>query len=443
MGLNRVFVVGAGISGLVVAYRLAQKGFRVTVFESQDVGGLASSYYIGEMRIPKTNRLVLSSDRKTQKLIKELGLWKRVFWRPLKSGIIYEREIHPLSSPLDLLRFKLINFWDRVRFATFLLRTILPLSYDLSKLEGLSVREWAVEELGQEIADKLIEPLILTKFGLSSDQISAAWFLDRLLSESRTRIRNRWGFIRGGIGQVAEKLAERIEGLGGEILPKTPVDEVVIKEGEVRGLRVRRGGEEKFVEASVVVATAPPPALCEMMPDLPKELSKMLRAIRYAPAVLGCYLIKKRKRGFVWLANLDRDSSFGGLFEIPDYLEGFSDTLGASSVVQTTTYLESEGEKLWRMSEEEIAEAQIRDIAEIFGEVEVVWRGIYKIPHSLPIFLQDLPKVPQKTEVSGLYFAGIFTTLPRSPTMGLAAESGERAAELVAQDLKPQRPTNP
>ena len=46
--MRRIAIIGAGITGLTCAYRLAGAGARVTVYEkSSEFGGLASSFVLG------------------------------------------------------------------------------------------------------------------------------------------------------------------------------------------------------------------------------------------------------------------------------------------------------------------------------------------------------------------------------------------------------------
>ena len=42
----KVATIGAGLSGLSAGYELSKRGVDVAIFESKNVGGLASSYYV-------------------------------------------------------------------------------------------------------------------------------------------------------------------------------------------------------------------------------------------------------------------------------------------------------------------------------------------------------------------------------------------------------------
>ena len=50
---EKVAVVGAGPAGLTCAYFLSQKGYKVTVFESQKVGGGMLGIAVPEFRLPR------------------------------------------------------------------------------------------------------------------------------------------------------------------------------------------------------------------------------------------------------------------------------------------------------------------------------------------------------------------------------------------------------
>ena len=64
-----------------------------------------------------------------------------------------------------------------------------------------------------------------------------------------------WGFPRGGMGSVAEALAGSARSFGTEIRTEAPVEQIVIKNGEARGV-ILAGGEE--IQASVVVSSVDP-----------------------------------------------------------------------------------------------------------------------------------------------------------------------------------------
>jgi len=76
-----VCIIGAGLTGLVCARRLAQRGFRVQVVEQHSTpGGMLASVRIGHEYIELIPHHLRKSDRNTLSLLKELGLHEDIAW---------------------------------------------------------------------------------------------------------------------------------------------------------------------------------------------------------------------------------------------------------------------------------------------------------------------------------------------------------------------------
>ncbi|MCX7599608.1 MAG: FAD-dependent oxidoreductase, partial [Armatimonadetes bacterium] len=68
-------VIGAGISGLTAAYRLARAGWHVEVIEERDeIGGLARSMSLGSGRIERYYHFICRGDAHLLRLARELDL---------------------------------------------------------------------------------------------------------------------------------------------------------------------------------------------------------------------------------------------------------------------------------------------------------------------------------------------------------------------------------
>jgi uncharacterized protein with NAD-binding domain and iron-sulfur cluster len=74
---QKIYIIGAGISGLAAAYFASKKGFDVTIFESsKQAGGRARSYYdevLGGV-VDNGNHLILGANKNILNLIDELNL---------------------------------------------------------------------------------------------------------------------------------------------------------------------------------------------------------------------------------------------------------------------------------------------------------------------------------------------------------------------------------
>ena len=76
-----ICVIGAGLSGLVCGYKLAQAGFRVQVVEQQSTsGGMLASIRFGSEYIELLPHHIRKSDRALIGLLKDLGLSEELQW---------------------------------------------------------------------------------------------------------------------------------------------------------------------------------------------------------------------------------------------------------------------------------------------------------------------------------------------------------------------------
>jgi len=112
----KVGIIGAGFSGLAAAYKLARKGAEVTVFEMDDKpGGLAVGFEKPGWKwsLEKHYHHWFYSDMSARNLAGEIG--QEVVIEPTKTSTFLDGGIFQLDSPLSLLRFGRISFWQRLR----------------------------------------------------------------------------------------------------------------------------------------------------------------------------------------------------------------------------------------------------------------------------------------------------------------------------------------
>ena len=77
---DKIAIIGAGITGLVTAYKLSQKGYNVTIFEKQsNAAGLASTIKIANTNIEKAYHHFFPTDKELIELSKELNIYNELF----------------------------------------------------------------------------------------------------------------------------------------------------------------------------------------------------------------------------------------------------------------------------------------------------------------------------------------------------------------------------
>jgi phytoene dehydrogenase-like protein len=85
-----------------------------------------------------------------------------------------------------------------------------------------------------------------------------------------------WGFARGGMGTISRVIADSARHFGAEIRTQAPVDQILIKNGRVKGV-VLRSGEE--IQANVIVSSIDPKRTFLHMVDQARLDAEFLRQI--------------------------------------------------------------------------------------------------------------------------------------------------------------------
>jgi protoporphyrinogen oxidase len=262
-----VGIVGGGILGMTAAYRLAQEGVHVALFErAADLGGLVGSFDFDGRAVDRFYHVILPSDDRVIGLAEELGLGDRFRFRPTKVGFYDDGRLFSMTSPKEFLTFPVLRPLERARLAAFVARCQLKSSYD--DLDQVPLEDWLRRLCGNRVHEKLWKPLLDSKFDGRYDDLPATYIWARSRRMSKTRDssgREVMGWLEGGYQTLIDTLERRIVELGGEVHAGTAVDQIVGGEGGAAGLIV----EGEFRPFDHVLCTlAPPMARRLLSPEL-------------------------------------------------------------------------------------------------------------------------------------------------------------------------------
>ena len=214
----KVAIIGAGFAGLAAGLELAKNGAGVEIFESQDkVGGLAVGFKESnwDWSAEKFYHHIFTNDSEIIRLSTESGMAPK-FSRP-KTCVYWRQKIYPLDSPIDLLKFPGLNLIDKLRMGLVLaIFKLLP--------NGKFLEKWTAEKglkflMGENGYKVVWEPLLAGKFSEFSSKVNLAWFWARIKKRTPSL-----GTFPGGFQVLADRLAEKISGLGGKIHLNTRVN---------------------------------------------------------------------------------------------------------------------------------------------------------------------------------------------------------------------------
>lgn len=414
-------VLGGGALGLTTAYRLAQAGESVMVFEQEPIaGGLAAGFRVGDAWLEKFYHHIFRSDTMIISMIEELGLGQRLEWQSPRTVSLVGGEYHQLDSPLSLLRFKPLRFDQRLRLGAVLafLKVANP-----EWLEGKTADPWLRRWMGKRAYEMVFEALFVGKFGKLYDQIALPWFWARIHDRS-----TQLGYLRGGFQPVYDTLVERISGLGGKVLLGTSVQNVEQTEGRWR-VRTSKG-EWSFDR---VVSTLPTRLTCRLVPALPDDYRARYDWGQAYGAHCLIIALDRPLTDSYWINMCDRGYPFTGIFEHTNFRSPAE--YGGRHLVYLGNYRPMD-DPLFQQSKEEVMAAFFPHVKRLVPAFDASWvteSWIFKAPYAQPIvtteYRQHIP--PLTTPLDGLWMANMFQVYPHDRGQNYSFALADRLSKQI------------
>lgn len=310
---KRIAILGAGPMGLAVAYQLARNGHQPVVFEADDrVGGMTACFDFDGLEIERYYHFHCISDHALLQVLDELGLSSKIHWVATKMGYWYRNQLQAWGNPVALLRFKGLGWVAKFRYG---LHAFMSTKRDdWRDLDHLEATGWIKRWVGQEAYEVLWRRLFDYKFYDYSTGLSAAWIWSRIRRIGRSRyslFKEKLGYLDGGSSVLLNALHADIQAHGGTVHLKTPVEEVVIEAGKVKGVRING----KFEAFDRVISTVPLPYVPLLMPGLPADVLARFKAIKNIAVVCVIAKLNKPVTENFWLNTNDDEMDIPGLVE--------------------------------------------------------------------------------------------------------------------------------
>ncbi|MFH0968611.1 MAG: NAD(P)/FAD-dependent oxidoreductase [Methanobacteriota archaeon] len=383
----RIGIIGGGLAGLVAGYDLSEQ-HEVVIFEKDtEPGGLLSSYRNERYTIERYYHHFFSGDSVCINLIRELGLADEIVWLSGSTGSYIDKEIYPLTSPMEILRYPHLRMIDKVRLGLFTRRAS---KIDMLHLDDITARSFVISELGEQIYTSFFEPLLKSKFGPNADLVSAAWLVSRVAIRSdRGLAGERLGYIRGGFSVLIDRLVHYAEDRGCRILLGTAVTRVS-RLSESAGPRWEINGEP----FDLIIGTASPDVLSDLgipgVPDIPYQ----------GAACMTLALSRDVTKGIYWLNIIDT-APFGAVVSHTNFtpVEWYGE-----HIVYLASYFTGEPES-------DIREKMLSDFCNKFSvqPEEILWTRMAIDMQAGPLYLTGYKKYLIEPVIPGLYLAGMFS----------------------------------
>jgi protoporphyrinogen oxidase len=359
-----IAIVGGGILGITLGYLLSQRGTRVTVFEASDtLGGLAGPIKMDGYNIDRYYHAILTGDAHLQGLFAELGISDRYHAKITKSALYKQGRFFPVNDTKDYLTLPLISLFDRFRLGLTYLYALRE--HDLNKVEAVDVESWLTRVSGRKVFETFWRPLLRSKFDGSFDNTPATYIWSRIQRMATTRSganqKEMSGYLVGGYITLLEAMARQIETKGGIIHLKTPVQEVVVHDNQLKGVRTAAA----LQEFDAVVVTMQTPLFTRLAPGLPADYQDFLGKLDYLGVVCPLLVLDRPLTGFWTIYITDEAIPFTGIIETTSYID--PKDVGGNHLVYLPKYTVP-GSPWFKMSDDEVRETWLKYLEQMFPD---------------------------------------------------------------------------
>ena len=428
--MKKIVIIGGGITGLSVAWKLSENGYDVTVIESdKSIGGLAKTIEIGKYFFDIGPHSFFSEDEKVFKRVmnlfesepNEIPYAKRSVKMLFKGKYVD----YPLSAKSIFQMGFLSPILCSLSFAKSYIGTyVSSLFIKKKENQNLTVKQWAIENFGKYLYLNFFKPYTEQFWKIKTSELSHrvipsnkkmdfARTLKHLLIKKYLMISKREPgklslvereslpsyYPKKGFGEIANRISKQIENNGGKIYTSLEVDEITLNSNNTFVIKAK----DKNFLGNFAISTVPLNKVITIIKPLhEQEIIKSAKKLEYLSLVL-LYLIIKKKNvlGCQYCYFLDRPyNRISEMNNFSNYLSPQDENILA---VEISCHNESE---IWKSSDKNIFSLCMQGIEKdnFLKKEDITNYKVIKIPNVYPIYKKDYEIHLKKTEE---YFAKI------------------------------------
>lgn len=435
----KIGIIGAGYSGLTIAKELIEKGQDVTIYEKQPyVGGMVDTIEIFDTRLEKYYRHIFKSDKEAIQLIKDMGLEKELIWPATKMGYLTNKRPYLFGTPISLLKFKPLNFIQKLRFGFNVIH--IKLINDYKKLEKVTAEKWLKDRIGDKVYSQVWEPLLISKFGEKKDKISMAWLWGKikLRSTSTTPEGEQLGYIKGSYQKLTDNLYKFLIDKKVNIKLETSVNEV-IKQNDKYIIEYNSNGKKEKEEFDIIVSTIDYRSFEKLFNKyMNSEEKNKIEKVNYTSARTMMIVTNKSFSPFYWLNIGDNDIPFGGIIEHTNFID--KSNYNNNHILYISNYM-TEDNKLYNLSKEELLKEYMKSLTKInkeFTMKNIKDYYVFDEKYAQPIIECNYSEyiMDDKLQNEKIYLCTMPQIYPEDRGMNYAIKSGIGIANKILDENK-------
>ena len=413
--MKKTIVIGGGITGLSVAWKLSEKGYKVKVIEMDKfIGGLARSIRMGNYFFDIGPHAFTTKDEevfeKVMDLFKNEADQMLYTKRTVKMMFRGKYVDYPLSVKVLFQMGIIPAIMCSLSFAKSKIRTsIYSLLGKKTQNQNLTIKQWAIDSFGKYLYLNFFKPYTEQFWKIETSELShrvipastktdfAKALKHALINKYLELSKREPGelslvereslpryYPKKGFGEIVNKVGKQIKSNGGEIYTSQEVDKIILNSENSFDVKTK---DETF-SGDFVVSTIPINHVAsKIYPMLEENIIKSTKKLENLSLIL-IYLITKKQNILGCLNCYFVDKPYNRISEMNFFSESLSPQDENILAVEISCHHES---KMWKNSNEKIFSMCIQGLEKdnFLKKTEVINYKVIKVPNVYPIYRKD------------------------------------------------------
>lgn len=403
MKKKKVVILGGGIAGLSIAWRMSEKGIPVTILEREEqVGGLSrTNKYKNFLFDFSAHRFNSNNPKIIKRFISLVGKhcirkikktyirhWGEYITYPPKAFEVFKTMPKKILIPAvwDLFKAIIENFLRKKPKITFAdwTRSMFgkTLSYHLNEKYAEKIWKRAASKLSSDWASIRIGNFKLIDFVI-------ALFIPKMYKKvfSQSDPDKDWFYYSDvGIGYFPKQIEKKIiEGKGNVIKQSIVIN--VMKTDRGFEIEYLRSNKKQKINTDIVISTIPLDLLSKSLRPHPSlNVQTAVSKLQYLTVLIVNILLNKAQiTDAHWIYYPEKEVVFNYLVEFKNWSLKMAPKEKTSLSANITC---NPGDSLWKMSDQELIQKTVKDMisAGLIQNKDVIDGFVSRLPYAYPIY---------------------------------------------------------
>ena len=411
---GKILVVGAGVCGMTIAYKLVESGYDVTIIEKQaEIGGLAKTFKYNGFYFDSGPHRFFSTNKEVMQFLNEI-FHDDLITAPMRSSVYFLGKYYdwPLSIRVILrLPLKILFMVFKDFFHNFFRR---------KKVNPQNFREYIIQKYGKTLYELDFGPYTEKFTKLPNDLIHPDWAkagMNRAVIKEDIKMNSLSDLIKtalkpkrkvfiyypqNGISEFHNRLKEFIIQRGGKVLLNHKVVSFTVEHQRI--VEAKLAPDNSSLRFETVVWTAP-------INEISNILCVKKNDLTYLNIIIYNFCLKGQSRSdYQWIYYVDKDIIFNRLYNTVLFSRQCAPDGYYGLCVEVTCYEEDE---IWgnpALIKSEVINALIK-VGMIESKDEIINVYYEKLDKAYPIYKTNYRRELKENlddlyEIANLIMAG-------------------------------------